>query len=157
MHWVTLLHNKKSQHCWLTRIAMQTNANEFQKKTILQESQCKNWRLVVWFYAQWYDFFFQFSFSDNHTQPETSNKWQQVIYYYCKSSTSQKIVYIYCWAENHTISLQFLLRLSCNIVFFCNSFAVVCNASQPTVLILLLCSIGSLNAPTITGLSSRHS
>ena len=42
-------------------------------------------------YQQWYDFFFQFSFSDNqyHTQPETPNRWQQVIY---KTQLGKKII-----------------------------------------------------------------
>ena len=53
VHWVTLLHNKKSQHCWLTRIADQGEWIP-KKKTILQESRCKNWRLVLWFYVHWY-------------------------------------------------------------------------------------------------------
>ena len=83
-------------------------------------------------YHQWYDFFFQFSFSDNHTQPETSNKWQQVIY---KTQLGKKIIPLGIKSYH---KLPFFTPAFLQYWVFWNSFALVCKASQPTVLRLFV-------------------
>ena len=95
--------------------------------------------------------FFHFSFSDNHTQPEASNKWQRLLYktQLGKNNTTGIKSYHKPSSNFYTGLLAILgflqlirLGLQCEST---NSAETFCYA------------VGSLNAPTIAGLSSKHS